>query len=73
MRLAAAKLISADEPLPLFLDDSLSQCDDARTERALKFLKDYSEDKQLLFFTCHGAVYNIAASLGADCKSLEKN
>ena len=73
MRLAAARLISADEPLPLFLDDSLSQCDDARTERALKFLKNYSEDKQLLFFTCHGAVYNIAASLGADCKSLERN
>lgn len=70
MRLAAAGLISADEPLPVFLDDSLSQCDDARAERALKFLKEYSADKQLIFFTCHNAVYNTAAALGADCKAL---
>lgn len=66
LRLAAAELISSD-PLPVFLDDSLAQFDDARTERAIGFLKEYSAGKQLILFTCHNSVYTLAKKIGAEC------
>lgn len=71
LRLAAAALISRDEPLPVFLDDSLSQCDDRRTERALRFLLDYSAKRQTVMFTCHRSVYNAAEALGAECREMK--
>ena len=60
LRLAIASLISGDAPLPIFLDDSLSQYDDTRTERAIAFLKDFCKDGQGILFTCHNSICDIA-------------
>ncbi len=56
MRLALIKLISADESMPIFLDDALSQYDDKRTAEALEFLNEYAEGSQILLFTCHNSI-----------------
>ena len=63
LRLAIATLISEDS-LPIFLDDSLSQYDDTRTERAINFLKEFCTDGQGILFTCHNSVCDIAQSNG---------
>ncbi len=60
LRLAISKLITEKEPLPVILDDSLSQYDDKRFELALEFLKDYGKDTQILLFTCHNFVTDSA-------------
>ncbi|MBE6810315.1 MAG: hypothetical protein E7521_04570 [Ruminococcaceae bacterium] len=60
LRLAIATLISDDSPLPIFLDDSLSQYDDTRTERAIAFLKEFCADGQGILFTCHNSICEIA-------------
>ncbi len=62
LRLALAKLISGEEALPVFLDDSLASYDDNRTDSALSFLKDYSADNQALLFTCHSHICDAASS-----------
>lgn len=59
LRLAIASLISEDA-LPIFLDDSLSQYDDTRTEHAIEFLKEFCADGQGILFTCHNYVCDIA-------------
>ncbi len=59
LRLAIATLISEDA-LPVFLDDSLSQYDDARTEHAIAFLKEFCSNGQGILFTCHNSVCDIA-------------
>lgn len=63
LRLAIAKLICSDNTLPLFLDDSLSQYDDMRTENAMKFLNDFCQKYQCIFFTCHNSVCETAKNL----------
>ncbi len=60
LRLAIATLISDDSPLPIFLDDSLSQYDDTRTERTIAFLKEFCADGQGILFTCHNSICDIA-------------
>lgn len=64
LRLAIATLICNNEPLPIFLDDSLSQYDDTRAARAIAFLKDFCSNGQGVLFTCHNAVCDIAQSQG---------
>ncbi len=59
LRLAIASLISEDA-LPIFLDDSLSQYDDTRTEHAIEFLKEFCADGQGILFTCHNSICDIA-------------
>ncbi|MBO4734057.1 MAG: hypothetical protein J5662_06220 [Clostridia bacterium] len=56
LRLAVASLITEKEPLPVILDDSLSQYDDKRFSLALEFLKNYAENTQIALFTCHNFV-----------------
>lgn len=55
LRLAIAKLISANNDVPIILDDSFMQYDDNRLELAINFLKDYSKTNslQIILFTCH--------------------
>ncbi len=60
LRLAIVELISKDEPLPILLDDVLSQFDDTRSDEALAFLKDYCKKTQALLFTCHNSVVDSA-------------
>lgn len=67
LRLAVAQLISEDsENLPLLLDDSLAQYDDKRQNTAIKYLKEYSQNSQILMFTCHKAINDIAVENGAN-------
>lgn len=69
LRLALSELMfEGSERLPIFLDDALSQYDDFRTKTALKYLKKYSEDGQIIMFTCHRSVTDSAAETGAVCK-----
>ncbi|MBO4692777.1 MAG: AAA family ATPase [Clostridia bacterium] len=56
LRLAISRLITEKEPLPLILDDSLSQYDDKRFSSAFEFLKGYGENSQICLFTCHNFV-----------------
>lgn len=53
LRLAMTELITdGGERLPLMLDDVLLQYDDERAGNALRYLKEYAEDAQILYFTC---------------------
>lgn len=66
LRLAISSLLSGEsETLPVLMDDALAQYDDSRTKTALGFLKEYSNDCQILLFTCHNAIKDIAADEGA--------
>ncbi|MBR3144456.1 MAG: AAA family ATPase [Clostridia bacterium] len=66
LRLAISKLLSNDEPLPVMLDDALSQFDDRRSKLAVDFLSDYSKDNQIILFTCHGSVLKDSKNAGAN-------
>ncbi len=69
LRFALSDLIFENtESLPILLDDALTQYDDKRAETALKYLKEYSNDGQIIMFTCHRAIYSSAEKLGAECK-----
>ena len=68
LRLAAADVITKEhEPLPIFLDDVLAQYDDKSCADTLKFLNDYltlgETSKQLLFFTCHRHIADMARDI----------
>lgn len=66
LRMALSELISEEEQkLPVILDDSLTQYDDTRVKIALEFLKEYSENGQIIMFTCHRAIADIAKENGA--------
>lgn len=60
LRLAIAKLISGGNSLPIFLDDALSQYDDIRTEKAIKYLNNFCKDSQGVLFTCHSSICEAA-------------
>ena len=68
LRLAITKLISGDNTMPIFLDDSLAQYDDGRTDKAIRFLKEFCADGQGIFFTCHNSVCEIAENQGLKVK-----
>ena len=68
LRLAITKLISGDNTMPIFLDDSLSQYDDGRADKAIRFLKKFCADGQGIFFTCHNSVCEIAKNQGLKVK-----
>ena len=68
LRLALSSLIfETSEELPLLLDDSLAQYDDARAEAALKYLSEFSAGRQAIMFTCHRSVLDSARQTGAVC------
>lgn len=71
LRLALAELMCNDsEKLPLFLDDALTQYDDGRTKTALQFLKEYSENTQIIMFTCHSYICEASKVLDIKVKKL---
>ncbi len=71
MRLAVCELIGENEPIPIMLDDALSNYDDKRTKTALEFLKNYSKNTQVLLFTCHNSVSNLSKEIGVEPKNLK--
>ena len=70
LRLALSKLISEEESLPILMDDVLAQYDDKRTVLALEFLREYSKDNQILFFTCHNDICEKSKTLDANIQNL---
>ncbi len=67
LRLALIELISdTKDALPIIMDDSLAQYDDKRVKAAIKYLKEYSKEHQLILFTCHDSLKAIADSYGAN-------
>ena len=74
MRLALSSVIfETSGALPIFLDDSLAQYDDRRMKTAAEFLREYSENCQVIMFTCHGAVRDAAVKAGAAQTDLGEN
>ena len=54
LRLALSEFLCNDNgPLPIILDDIFSQYDATRTAAGIDFLKEYAEENQVIFFTCH--------------------
>lgn len=54
LRLAVCELLFNEAGcMPIFLDDVFERYDDTRAQRGIEFLKDYSKDRQIIFFTCH--------------------
>lgn len=72
MRLALARLMADKDVLPVFLDDSLDRYDDARTEKALQFLSKFSNDGQIIMFTCHGFIADKSKTHNANVISIAK-
>ncbi len=70
LRIALSKITAGDQKLPLMLDDIFAQYDDDRTERAMAFLKQYSSENQILFFTCHGSIKTLAENINANLITL---
>ncbi|MDT8871483.1 hypothetical protein RAA17_11365 [Komagataeibacter rhaeticus] len=55
----------AAEPLPFVADDLLVQFDDARSECTLRALADFARTTQVLLFTHHDSIRDMARSLQA--------
>jgi uncharacterized protein YhaN len=56
-----------DDPLPLILDDILIHFDDERSQAALEILGEISNRRQILFFTHHSKLVELAqASVSAE-------
>lgn len=72
LKLAVSSLLSDKKSLPVLLDDSLSQYDDRRMKKAMEFLKEYSENSQIIFFTCHNNIKDVAEKIGANTVLLKK-
>lgn len=73
LRLAIAKLISEEkEALPILLDDSLAQYDDERMKMAIEFLSDYAKEQQIVMFTCHNAIADMASENNAQITAISK-
>ena len=54
LRLAMCDLLlGGDDPCPIILDDALANFDDARCKAALDLLRDMSQTRQIILFTCH--------------------
>lgn len=54
VRLALAELLGKENGgLPVILDDIFSQYDDVRVTKGFEFLKNYAQNSQVIFFTCH--------------------
>ena len=72
LRLAMSELICREcEPLPMFMDDPLSQYDDERTKKALSFMGEYGKRRQLVLFTCHSSIIDAAKKTNIDFKEIK--
>ena len=60
LRLAISELISGKSNIPIILDDIFARYDDKRTENSIELLKNYSKNRQVIIFTCHKSMLDIA-------------
>lgn len=75
LRLAATDIIAQKHnPVPLFLDDILTQYDDESCRSTMAFLKEYLENSgsvsQIFFFTCHNHISDIAKEIIPDLNEI---
>ncbi|MBZ4665986.1 AAA family ATPase [Mahella sp.] len=72
VRLAIADILSGNKPLPIIIDDAFSEYDDIRLKRALEYIIQLAQKRQVLFLTCHQrdiqALYELKAPF--DCIEL---
>ena len=67
LRLALCeRLLPEKERCPIVLDDALINFDDERMKYALDYLRELSETRQILLFTCHGREKEYIESLKAE-------
>jgi uncharacterized protein YhaN len=65
LRLAALEqYVESNEPLPLIVDDILIRYDDERATAALRALADLSRKTQVIFFTHHQRLVEVAEGMG---------
>ncbi len=65
LRLASLRHhIETNEPMPLILDDILVNFDDERSRATLEILAELSERNQIIYFTHHRHIVEIARELG---------
>ena len=55
---------SRSEPLPVIMDDILVNFDDERGPLAVKALKSFAADRQVIVLTCHKDTLNLYKDLG---------
>lgn len=68
LRIAISEFISSDNNVPLILDDAFIQYDDKRLEKVINFFRDYAnseKERQVIVFTCHKNVSELAKKNGA--------
>ncbi len=75
LRLAATDIIAEKHnPVPLFLDDILTQYDDESCRSTMEFLKEYLKNSgsvsQIFFFTCHNHIANMAKEIISDLNEI---
>ncbi len=71
LRLALSELMTdSNGALPIMLDDSLAQFDDKRTALAIDYLKEYSKNNQIIMFTCHKYISDVAGKSGAEIQNM---
>ncbi|WP_125768374.1 AAA family ATPase [Lapidilactobacillus wuchangensis] len=73
LRLAITNLLTnkaGQSSLPLLLDDILREYDDTRAANAFRFLKSQSQQHQLIMFTCHQNLADLAAKNGFVVRTL---
>ena len=67
VRLAICRLaLPGEDPCPLILDDVLLTFDDDRARRALEFLLELGEERQILLFTCTNRERDLLRSMGKE-------
>jgi uncharacterized protein YhaN len=67
VRLAVADMLGrSKEAIPVLLDDSFVEYDEARAENAMQVLKDLSQERQIIFFTCHRREKELAEKIFSD-------
>lgn len=62
LRLAVGNIVTREEPMPLFFDETFSMYDDKRLEQTLKVL--WEMDGQVLLFTCQKREMELMEQMG---------
>ena len=52
LRISLIKVLKPYYPFPIIVDDAFVHFDKARKERMLNYLRELSQDYQVLYFTC---------------------
>ena len=67
LRIAIAKVFYGNEKGILFLDDIFVKFDEQRASLGLKYIKNEADFQQILVFTCHKKIFDLAADFNRIC------